>query len=169
MQACDNICRCEQAVASAAVGNNHDVLSLCNCMQSVLHMYTQASLSTCLGHIIIHICHHVFSPTFDGRFACAYMNRLCQGILPTLYYSYHAMLVLLSSHYFLLMCWILKICICLSSVIVGSDYTTHSGKENIAAVFHEGSSTALMEILIHRDLLDEGEEYFTAELQSESK
>ena len=25
-----------------------------------------------------------------------------------------------------------------------------------------------MEILIHRDLLDEGEEYFTAELQSES-
>ena len=53
-------------------------------------------------------------------------------------------------------------------IIVGSDYTTLSGNENITAVFHKGSNTAIMEILIHPDLLDEDEESFSATVQSES-
>ena len=53
-------------------------------------------------------------------------------------------------------------------IIVGSDYATLSGNESITAVFHKGSYSATMEILIHLDLLDEDEENFYAEVQSES-
>ena len=52
-------------------------------------------------------------------------------------------------------------------ILVGSDYTTITGNVDITAVFSKGSSSTLVEILIHHDLLDEGEEYFTAELPSE--
>lgn len=52
--------------------------------------------------------------------------------------------------------------------IVGSDYTTLTGNDYITARFSKGSNTAIIEILIQHDLLDEDDEYFTAELQSES-
>ena len=52
--------------------------------------------------------------------------------------------------------------------IDGSDYTTLTGNECIRAVFLKGSNTSTMKIRILQDLMDEDEEYFTAELQSES-
>ena len=36
-------------------------------------------------------------------------------------------------------------------------------------MFEEGSNSAFVEILIHHDLLDEDEEHFTAELQTDSQ
>ena len=36
-------------------------------------------------------------------------------------------------------------------------------------MFYKGSNSAFVEILIHHDLLDEGEENFTAELQTDSQ
>lgn len=53
-------------------------------------------------------------------------------------------------------------------ILVGSDYTTPTGNKDIRAVFSKGSKSTFVEILIHHDLLDEDEEYFTAELLSES-
>ena len=50
---------------------------------------------------------------------------------------------------------------------VGSDYATLTGNEDIRAVFSKGSNSALVEILIHHDQVDEDEEYFTVELLSE--
>ena len=58
--------------------------------------------------------------------------------------------------------------LCKIFTLVGSDYTTLTGSESIRAVFLKGSNTSTMKIQIHHDLLDEDEEYFTAELQSES-
>ena len=55
-----------------------------------------------------------------------------------------------------------------SFVTVGHDYTTLTGSKDIEAVFPKGSNSSQLQILIHYDLMDEGEEYFTAELQSES-
>ena len=52
-------------------------------------------------------------------------------------------------------------------MLVGSDYSTLAGRENITAVFSWGCKSTSVEILIHHDLLDEDEEYFTAELLSE--
>ena len=54
-------------------------------------------------------------------------------------------------------------------VLVGSDYKTLTGNENITAVFKKGSDSTCVEILIHHDLLDEAEEYFTVEFQSPTK
>lgn len=52
-------------------------------------------------------------------------------------------------------------------IIVGSDYSTLAGNEDITAVFSKGSNSAIVEILIHLDVMDEDAESFTAELQSE--
>ena len=52
-------------------------------------------------------------------------------------------------------------------MLVGSDYSTLAGRENITAVFSWGCKSTSVEILIHHDLLDEDEEFFTAELLSE--
>ena len=52
-------------------------------------------------------------------------------------------------------------------LIVGSDYTTLTGQDDIRVEFSKGSYSTFVEILIHHDLEDEDEEYFTAELQTE--
>ena len=53
--------------------------------------------------------------------------------------------------------------------IVGSDYTTLTGQEDIRAVFFKGSNSTFVEILIRHDLMAEGDEDFTAELQTDSQ
>ena len=56
-----------------------------------------------------------------------------------------------------------------SNDIVGRDYTTLTGEENITAVFTTGSNSTTVKILIYHDLVDEGEEYFTANLELNSE
>ena len=56
-----------------------------------------------------------------------------------------------------------------SNYIVGHDYTTLTGEENITAVFTTGSNSTTVKILIYHDLVDEGEEYFTAILECNSE
>ena len=56
-----------------------------------------------------------------------------------------------------------------SNYIVGRDYTTLTGEENITAVFTTGSNSTSVKILIYHDLVDEGEEYFTAILEFNSE
>ena len=51
-------------------------------------------------------------------------------------------------------------------MLVGSDYSTLAGRENITAVLSCGCKSTSV-VLIHHDLLDEDKEYFTAELPSE--
>ena len=71
---------------------------------------------------------------------------------------------------------LLLLCQCLYSIItitiiyiVGRDYTTLTGEENITAVFTTGSNSTSVKILINYDLDDEGEEYFTANLELNSE
>ena len=71
---------------------------------------------------------------------------------------------------------LLLLCQCLYSIItitiiyiVGRDYTTLTGEENITAVFTTGSNSTSVKILIYHDLVDEGEEYFTANLELNSE
>ena len=52
---------------------------------------------------------------------------------------------------------------------VGDDYTTFTGNDTITVVLAEGSHSACVDILIHHDTRSEGEESFTAELQSDSQ
>ena len=52
--------------------------------------------------------------------------------------------------------------------IVGRDYTTLTGEENITAVFTTGSISTSVKILIYHDRDDEDEEYFTANLELNS-
>ena len=58
--------------------------------------------------------------------------------------------------------------VCHFLILVESDFTTMTGNNDMQAVFSKGSNSTFVEILIHHDLLDEDEEYFTVELPSES-
>jgi len=51
--------------------------------------------------------------------------------------------------------------------LVGQDFTTLTGEETIKAVLAEGSNMTSVEVLIHHDIESEGDESFTAELQSD--
>ena len=51
-------------------------------------------------------------------------------------------------------------------IIVGRDYTTLTGNEDIKAVFPKGSNISTVLIPIRHDLQVENEEYFTAHLLS---
>ena len=53
--------------------------------------------------------------------------------------------------------------------LVGQDFTTLTGEETIKAVLAKGSNITSVEVLIHHDIESEGEESFTAELQSDSQ
>ena len=53
--------------------------------------------------------------------------------------------------------------------LVGHDFTTLTGEETIKAVLAKGSNNTSVEVLIHHDIESEGEENFTAELQSDSR
>lgn len=51
--------------------------------------------------------------------------------------------------------------------IVGEDFSTLTGEQVITSAIRKGSEVAVVKLLIREDLVYEGTEYFTAELQSE--